>query len=168
MLLSLAFVRMNNLQAVYENLYDELPENLIPLATYFEENYITGRRARGRRNGVPARFPMKYWNCYDATMQNEHRTNNISEAWHNNFQLVVGEHRPLLCSAIREVIKEQDDIETVLEQLSLGQSVKAAPKKKWKDHQLRIRRIVASYGTYKADNDVMTYLRRLGGHLFTL
>jgi len=38
MLLSLAFVPMNDLQAVYENLDDELPEDLIPLATYFEEN----------------------------------------------------------------------------------------------------------------------------------
>jgi len=148
-LLSLGFVPLDYVEAAYDALSDDIPEEGLPVAVYFEENYIVGRRARGRRRAVPPRFPAKYWNCYTAPLQDLQCRNNISEGWHNRFQLVVGKHHPSVYSAFDELLKEQDDTESTLEALALGQTVKAAPNKTWKKHQERLREIVATYQTYK-------------------
>ena len=42
-------------------------------------------------------------------------------------------------------------------------ATKAAPKKKWLDTQIRVRRVVAAYATYK-DDDIIGFLRTLGHH----
>lgn len=164
MLLSLAFVPLDDVVAAFDELYDSLPDDLVPVATYFEENYIVGRRARGRRRSTAARFPPKLWNAYEATIHNSHRTNNISEGWHNKFRLVVGKHHPSLFGGLEEFRKEQADTETILAQMELGQSVKAAPKKKWLRLHKNIRNVVGQYEGYKAQGDVVSYLRTLGHH----
>jgi len=167
MLLSLAFVPLNDVDDAYKELYDDIPEDVVPIATYFDETYVRGRKGRGRRATVPPRFSPILWNCYDATLQNLGRTNNASEGWHNKFQGVVGKHHASLYTTLAEFKKEQDDIETILAQVDLGQSVKAAPKKKWLIAQRRIRNIVATYETYKEEDRVLEYLRTLG-HNFIL
>jgi len=63
-LLSLGFVPLDYVEAAYDALYDEILEEGLPVAVYFEENYSVGRRAHGRRRAVPPRFLAKYWNCY--------------------------------------------------------------------------------------------------------
>jgi len=129
MMLSLAFVPEEEVAQNFDLLYDEIPDDLVGVATYFEENYVSGRRGRGRRRAVPARYHLSKWNCYEAAIQNKHRTNNISEGWHNKFQLVVGKHHPSLYGCLTEINKEQDDTDTILRSMDLGQKVKAAPKK---------------------------------------
>ena len=119
------------------------------VATYFEENYVSGRRGRGRRRAVPARYHLSKWNCYEAAIQSKHRTNNISEGWHNKFQLVVGKHHLSLYGCLTEINKEQDDTDTILRSMDLGQKVKAAPKKQWRITQDRIRRVVGTCEDYK-------------------
>jgi len=79
---------------------------MLPVATYFEDNYLFGRRGRGRRAAVAPRFPPQFSNTYEATLQNQHRTNNFSEGWHNEFQHAVGKHHPSLYSAMQELIKK--------------------------------------------------------------
>lgn len=51
---------------------------------YFEEVYV-GRLRRHRR-GNPL-FPIRVWNCYDATADHLPRTNNNVEGWHRAFQV---------------------------------------------------------------------------------
>ena len=46
MLFSLAFVPVDDVVAVYEELYDDIPEEVVPIASYFEETYVRGRRGR--------------------------------------------------------------------------------------------------------------------------
>jgi len=72
-----------------------------------------------------------------------------------------------LYTNLAEFKKEQNDIKTILAQVDLGQSAKAAPKKKWLIAQRRIRSLVATYETYREEDWVLEYLRTLG-HNFIL
>jgi len=103
MMLSVAFVPVCDQRPVFRELYDDLPDEMLSVATYFEENYLFGRRGRGRRAAVAPRYPphSQFWNTYEATLQNQHRTNNLSEGWHNKFQQAIGKHHPSLYSALQ-------------------------------------------------------------------
>ncbi|PSN53357.1 hypothetical protein C0J52_23306 [Blattella germanica] len=73
----------------------------------------------------------------------------------------------IIFSTLEELKKEQSDTETALQQLALGQSVKAKPKRKWIRTQDRIRSITLEYNIYKNENRLLDYLRTLG-HNFNL
>lgn len=95
-LLALSFVPLDDLRDAYDELKETLPDELEPVKSHMEEYYVIGTtRGRGRRRQhVPPRFLPSLWNCYTATLNNSHRTNNISEGWHNKFQQVVGKRHP--------------------------------------------------------------------------
>ena len=109
MMLSLAFVPTADVPRSFEVLYDDIPDDLVGVATNFDEYYVNGRRGRGRRRAVPPGYSPDLWNCYESTLQNIHRTNNTSEGWHNKFQQVVGKHHPSLYGCLTEILKEQED-----------------------------------------------------------
>ncbi|CAD7001369.1 unnamed protein product, partial [Ceratitis capitata] len=99
------------------------------------------------------------WNQYEAALQGSHKTNNVSEGRHNRFALLFGKHHPDLYSLLREFQKEQADTEVSIAEISLGKSVKAAPKRKWITIQKRLQGIVANYEHYRRNQDILTYLR---------
>ena len=136
-------------------------EDFTPILTYFEKTYVNGAPERGRRRAIAPRYPPPLWNQYSAATRKEHRTNNVSEAWHNRFQVVVGKHHPDLYSALQELLKEQADTEIMVAELALGRKVKSAPRKKWLDVQNRIQDITLEYQNYKDNDDVLRYLRTL-------
>ena len=92
-------------------------------------NYVTGRVAARNRRIIQPRYPPSTWNQYQATISGEHKTNNVSEGWHNRFSQLIAKHHPDLYSALKEFQKEQANSEVILAELALGRSVKAAPKK---------------------------------------
>ena len=69
-------------------------------------------------------YPINKWNQYPATLNGSQRTNNSSEGWHDKFRLVVGKHQPDLYSALGEFQKEQSETETIINELSLGGSLR--------------------------------------------
>lgn len=81
---------MSEVSRVFQLLYDDVDDDVLPVFDYFAENYITGKPGKGRRKGVPPRYPPALWNHRDAALDGSHKTNNISEGWHNRFQCVVG------------------------------------------------------------------------------
>ncbi|KAK3908542.1 putative peptidase y4sO [Frankliniella fusca] len=132
-LLALAFVPLDDVVDTYIELDRSLPAALRELSQYFDDTYIRGPRARGapRQRGVaqrPRNGP-SLWNTYEATLRDEHRTNNLSEGWHNRFQGVNGKNHSPIYAALGEIQKEQADTETMLHELTLGRRVKAAPKR---------------------------------------
>jgi len=78
-------------------------------------------------------------------MNKAHWMNNVSEGWHNQFQVVVGKNHPDLYSAIGEFQKEQGYMEICLTELAMGKKVKAAPSKKWTELQTRLESIATEY-----------------------
>ena len=85
MLLSLAFVPINDLQHTFQLLRDQAPESALSVFEYFKETCVIGRPGRGRRRAVPPRYSVPVWIEYEATLNNEHRTNNVSEGRRNRF-----------------------------------------------------------------------------------
>jgi len=111
---------------------------------------------------VPRRYETALWNHYEAAKNKEHKTNNISEGWHNRFQIAVGKHHPDLYSCLTEFQKEQAYSETCISELALGKRVKAAPKKQWVTLQHRIQDITTECEVYKAAGTELDYLHTLG------
>lgn len=72
-----------------------------------------------------------------ATLNGQHRTNDVSEGWHNRFNILMGKNYPYLYSALKEFQKEQGNTEINLIELGLGKVLKAAaaaPKRKRQDN----------------------------------
>lgn len=161
MLLALAFVPPPDVNQCFNDLRNEVQDELLGLMDYFDEYYIRGRAARGRRRAIPPRYAVETWNQYNATLYGQHRTNNINEGWHNRFRLIVGKNHPDLYSALKEFQKEQADTEGCLAEFSLGRTVKAMPKKKWNTVQKRLRTITLQYERYRDEGRTMDYLRSI-------
>lgn len=167
MLLALAYVPEEDVKAAFNIVKAQAPAALVEVLTYFSENYVHGRPARGRRAAVRPRYPPQLWNQHEAARLGEHKTNNVSEGWHNRFRLVVGKHHPDLYSALHELQKEEADTEVSIRELALGKKIKAAPKKKWIMLQDRIKAITLKYDEYKNGDRELEFLRALG-HNITL
>lgn len=162
MMLSLAYVPSADVPRVFQELRNDSPDELKDLLEYFDTYYVRGIPARGRRRAVQPRFPPNIWNQYDAAVANSHKTNNISEGWHNRFRTLVGKVHPDLYTFITEVKKEQANTEVCLLELSLGRRVKNTPARHWFTLQDRIRVIVMDYDDYVNDGTELEYLRNLG------
>jgi len=168
MLLALAFVPVGDVPSAFVELRAACPPVLNPIMDYFDETYINGRPAitrrvgRAQRSSVPARYEPGLWNQYNAAIAKLHRTNNVSEGWHNRFRVVVGKHHPDLYGCLVELQKEQSYTESSLAELAMGKRVKALPKKQWTALQVRMQDIANDYGTYKAAGTTLDYLRAIG------
>lgn len=163
MLMSLAFVPPADVVHAYIELRRECPAALLPVYDYFDRNYIRGVTRRGNRRAVRPRFEPGLWNQYETAVAKSHRTNNVSEAWHNRFQSIVGRHHPDIYTTISQFQQEQGYSEICVTELSLGKRVKDAPPKKWRDLQTRLESISAEYPNLP----VIQYLRTLS-HNVTL
>jgi len=98
------------------------------------------------------------WNQYAAVLAKSHRTNNVSEGWHNSFRQVVGKGHSDLYSALLEFQKEQGYTEICVQELTLGKRVKNAPTKKWRDLQTQLENIATDYNSI---TPILEYLRNL-------
>lgn len=161
MLLALAFTPVPDVPRVFRKLNQSVVESLHPVMQYFETTYI-GICARGRRAAVAAKYPPTLWNQREAALNGDHKTNNVSEGWHNRFRLLVGKNHPDFYSLLMEIQKEQADTDIAITELSLGRKIKAAPKKKWIDYQLKIQHIAADFDTYKRDGKELEFLQLIG------
>ena len=73
MITALCFVPVDDLDSHVDCLAGNLPEELIPVLNYFEDNYIgrPNRRGAGRRSPL---FPTEMWNMYQRTLDGDDRT----------------------------------------------------------------------------------------------
>ncbi|XP_053595585.1 uncharacterized protein LOC128667860 [Microplitis demolitor] len=98
MIMALAFVPNDDVKDAYEKLvswhfYDTNSEELSDLVTYVEQVWIGKRRCVGRRS--KPLFAIKPWNCYLAVLQDESRTNNVCEGWHNGLNGRIQVHHAM-------------------------------------------------------------------------
>jgi len=86
------------------------------LVVYFDNTYVSGqfrrRKMTGRRIGfklqrMPPAYPPNTWNCFDTTMDNGARTNNICKGWNNGFANLVGQDHPSIWKLIENLQKEE-------------------------------------------------------------
>lgn len=165
MMTALAFVPVEHVQEVFRLFKCKVPENVLPIVDYFEETYVLGRPGRGRRRAVPPRYPVPLWNQFQSATTGQHKTNNVSEGWHNRFRIVVGKHHPDIYSALKEFQKEQADVEISIAEIGLGRKVKAQPKPKWIEYQNKLKNIVDSYVHYREEHGTLEYLKALAHNI---
>lgn len=171
-LCALAFVPEDQVVSHFRQIRDDLPEELDPVIDYFETNYIRKLKVRKRKGSQgriqlvshSPRFPPAIWNQYEAVLNGSSRTNNVSEGWHNRFQLVVGKPHPSLYAFFEELKKEQADTEIMLNQLSMGKRIRKGVEKKRRQLEEMILNVVETYPQY-AENNILSYLTTIGYHV---
>lgn len=162
---ALAFVPAEDVPKVFDMFFDEIEEDFIPIANYFELNYIRGIRAIGRRKAVKVRYDPKLWNHYHSVLQGSARTNNASEGWHNRFQILVGRSHPSFYHFLTDLQKEQSDVEYMFRELALGKGIRNAPRGKQLRLEEQISNIVKTYATYVDEEKQLEYIRLIGHHI---
>ena len=118
MLDALAFQPVDDVNEGMAFLLDNIPQDsdeLCALIAYFDGTYVNGTARRIKRpaatgsmsNGlqvclrrIPPMFPPVTWNVFEATLNNQHHTNNECESWNNGFRQLVGHARPSVWTAI--------------------------------------------------------------------
>uniref|UniRef100_U9SZL2 MULE transposase domain-containing protein n=2 Tax=Rhizophagus irregularis (strain DAOM 181602 / DAOM 197198 / MUCL 43194) TaxID=747089 RepID=U9SZL2_RHIID len=94
-LFALAFLPSNEIPEAFINtLKLEMPPEADEVVKWFEENYVYGKIRRHLRNGNTIRgaplFPPELWSVHDSIETGIPRTQNIVEAWHRRWNILVG------------------------------------------------------------------------------
>lgn len=125
---------------------------------------MSDQSGRGRRRAVAPRYPLAQWIQYSSDLTDAHKTNNVSEGWYNRFRLIIGKHYLDLYLALKDLTKEQTDVEIMVSKLSIGD---------WRTHKIEIlnkngylsrierKNIVQEYATLEAHDPIVHYLRLL-------
>lgn len=162
-LVSLAFVPIVDVVKSFEDLLDSTffidnEQILREIINYFEDNWI-GRPARRGGRSQPL-FALSLWNCYDAVINDQPRTNNAVEGWHRSFSELIGANHPTIWKFIDALKMEQNMNEAKIEQFIAGHQPNAG-KRIYKETAARIKTIVADYN----QRPILDYLRGIAHNL---
>ncbi len=153
MILSLAFVPINSLDAAIDQLRDNIPDELQTALDYFEDNYIGRPNRRGGNRRRPL-FPVEMWNVHTRTLEGFPRTNNHAEAANRRLQAEIQLDHPTIWRLIDSLKLVQRGRDLFQQQLIAGN---LPPKKlrKYIQADERILRIVRDF----ANRNILDYLR---------
>ena len=143
-MLSLAFVPETDVIKAFEELQDSFENypDLLPIVTYFEDNYI-GREYRRRR--LSPRFAISLWNMNQRVQYKLPRTNNAVEGWHRAFQTSVGASHPSIYNLIEKLQIEQSNTEIILSKILGGEIFPLFSSINYKKVNDRIENIISDY-----------------------
>lgn len=171
-LIAVAFVPVDDVEDAFDTIAAAATPVLQPVIQHMEDVYVRGRlqlRRRGGRVRVRGRpmFPPETWNCHDRVLAGQPRTTNTCEAWHRRLGLIVGKHHPHLFTLLGSLQEEVGEINVQIARAEGGHSPPSR-KNKYVAADERIRRLVERYEEYRADDDILGYLRGIGhnvGHM---
>ncbi|KAK0415522.1 hypothetical protein QR680_011989 [Steinernema hermaphroditum] len=156
-IISLAFLPPTRIEDALLHLEDTLPQDLIPILSWFEDNYVGRPTRSGRRQ--PALFPIVMWSVYARTKDGTDRTNNYSEAAHRRIQAEFQMQHPTIWKFIDALRQVQASRDTAYEAMVRGDP----PPKKRKLYQLideRLLRIITNFDESEPDGNIEEFLRR--------
>jgi hypothetical protein len=162
-LFALAFLPAQEIPTVFNILKPRMPPEAIRVIQWFEDNYIYGRIRRHTRNNVirdPPQFPPALWSVYDSMELGIPRTQNNVEAWHRRWGTLVGESHVGIYTIIKELQKEQQQVEVQVECIIRGEE-RPKQKKNLIDKEKRIRTILDD----REDYSEMDFLRGIAHNL---
>jgi hypothetical protein len=143
-LMALAFVPESDVVEAFEELqecFEKYPD-LLPIITYFEDNFI-GRFYRRRR--LAPRYAITLWNMHDRVQFKLPRTNNAVEGWHRAFQTSVGACHPSIFNLIEKLHLEQASTERILARITAGEVFPLFSNVKYKKINDKIENIINDY-----------------------
>ncbi|CAI6344403.1 unnamed protein product [Macrosiphum euphorbiae] len=156
MIISLAFVPIEDLDVATDLLADDLPDDIVPLLEWFEEYYI-GRKNRRKVGRRSPQFPPEIWNLYQRVLTNQNRTN---KAANRRLNIQMGVTNPTIWSFINCLKKIQTGRDVFYEQLVTGGSP-PKKKKKYIDNDKRILKLVSNYDK----NRILLFLRGIANNV---
>ena len=86
-------------------------------------------------------FPSQLWSVYDSNELEIPRTQNIVEAWHRRWEILVGESHVGLFTIIDEIKREQKQVELQIECIIRGE-LRKKQKKIFIERENRIMSII--------------------------
>ncbi|GBC43031.1 uncharacterized protein LOC112591534 [Rhizophagus irregularis DAOM 181602=DAOM 197198] len=163
-LFALAFLPSQEIPAAFNILKPQMPQEANDLVQWFEDNYVLGRIRREMRNGHVVRsalpFPPQLWSVYDSIQLGIPRTQNVVEAWHRRWEVLVGESHVGLFTIINEIQREQQQVELQIECIIRGEQRKKQ-KKVWIERENRIMSIINE----RSNRSLMEFLRGIAHNL---
>ena len=163
-LFALAFLPSDEIPEAFDTLKLEMPPETDAVIKWFEDNYVHGRAYRHLRNGNIIRsaplFPPQLWSVYDSIEIGVPRTQNVAEAWHRRWDILVGQSHVGVYTIIKELQKEQQNVEFQVECIIRGEQ--RPPKKKASiDREKRIMTIIND----RENRSLMDFLRGIAHNL---
>lgn len=162
MLFGLPFVPISDVIDVFEIIVDLAPEATDELLKYVDNTYVRGKKNQGRRKAEAPRYPPEMWNVHEAVLNEEKRTNNQVEGWHNKFRHLVGSCHPSIWNFIEAIKTEQDSNEKLRVQILGGHSnIQATVSRKAVQMEKRLKTIVINYSNYKEEGKIPVFLKAI-------
>lgn len=163
----LAFLPVDSVSEGMRVLKEVVPEELTGLLDYFDSNYVSGtyRSVIGqsglmRFRRTPPRFEPQTWNVHNATMNDEHRTNNVCESWNNGFRNLVGHNNPSMWTVIECLQKDCTLVETEHFRYQRGEPARKRVKKQTVVHQKRLKTLCEQF--VKEEKTISEFLYAIG------
>jgi len=103
-----------------------------------------GIPTRGRRR-LP-RYRLEWWNLNSSVVNNDQRTNNASEGWHNAFHSSIGSNHPTIFKFIDAIKLEQGRTEAQIVKLDAGENIQMSQK--YNSVNANIFNVVEDYDSY--------------------
>ncbi|RGB38672.1 hypothetical protein C1646_755478 [Rhizophagus diaphanus] len=141
-----------------------MPPEADEVVKWFEEIYVHGKIRRHLRNGNTIRsdplFPPQLWSVYDSIETGVPRTQNIAEAWHRRWDILLGQSHVGLYTIIEQLQKEQRSVELQIECIIRGEQ-RPPTKKALIDREKRIMTICND----RENRSLMEFLRGIAHNL---
>jgi MULE transposase domain/FLYWCH zinc finger domain len=142
---ALAFLPPNEIPEAFNELKVNMPREANEIMEWFENYYVHGKvRRRLRRSGNVVResplFPPSLWSVVDNIEYTFPRTQNSVEAWHRRWEVLVGNTHVGVFKIIKEIQKEQNQVELNIESILRGMP-RPLQKKKDRERENRIQTV---------------------------
>lgn len=146
MLMTLAFVPVQDVcdeftELIQSTYFDNYEDELELFVNYFVKTWVGVLSHSGKRRLKPY-FPIKLWNCYDAVINEEMRSNNGIEGWHSSFNAKVRVSHASMSRFINVIKDKQMITELFITQLNTGMNVMPKRRKMYAKFDSRLKKIV--------------------------
>ncbi|KII65824.1 hypothetical protein RF11_04095 [Thelohanellus kitauei] len=157
MLPALTFCEPTRVVSYYERLEDyfnslQIITRLRQILAYFEDTYI-GRFYRTERS--PPLLPIDFWNQYQRCLNEQPRTNNSVEGWHNAFSSLADAPKQNIYSFLHLLKDEMTIVDNKINTLEMNPAVTPSERANFSNERLRT--LVARFN----ELDPIEYLRNI-------
>jgi len=147
MLDGLAFLPINKVDDRMKYLKTVGTKEATEVLDYFDSTYVNGTyRKSGKGMNIKLKknkplFPLEIWNVHEATINSQHRINNICEGWNNRFTHFVGHAHPTVWKLISKMREELGVDRAKIALQELGEGIPAPKKRKFSNTDERLKKL---------------------------
>lgn len=148
---ALAFLPPGAIPDGFDELRSKHAGQLEPLFEYISLYYVHGPQEPRKRKPT---FPPEIWSVYEDVKQNNPRTNNILEGWHNKWRGVVKQGNPPFYNVVRQFQLEE---RTASAEICRSLQAEPAPKRSRKqvDKDRKLLTLVNNYDPQNTSDFVL-------------